>query len=803
MISNNFPNWDHYTSPIVEGRILLLWQRKFVQIEVIDEDDQLLHSKVKIHGLDTGFIFTAIYGKNSISERKLLWDKLAGFGMNLEIRKVGIKPFRFFNHWLDHSRFKEEVLLNWNKPVKGEGLSRIMGKLNRLKHCLKRFNNAEIELFKPPKIQRKEFYVLANKRTRATFKQISKISWLRFGDENSSFFHASVKKRKEQNRITTYVSNACETVYKEGCQRSNVQDKQDQKSSPDGYGAGFFKDLRNEIGEEISVLAILSFFDKGIIPADLNKTTISLVPKVDSPASAIDYRPIACCNTLYKCISKMICSRLSEVLPDLIHSNQGAFVRKRSLAHNVLIFQDLLKGYTRKHISARCLMKVDLSKAYDTVDWEFIMDLLKGLCFPTKFIKWIMVCLCGTSYTLMLNGRLHGTFQGKKGLRQGDPISPLLFVLVMEYLTRLLIHASNSKGFGYHPMCKSLKLTNLCFADDLVIFCKGNASSLNITQHAFTEFCNATGLTANATKSSIYFGGVSDDTKKLLKGIAKMEEGSFPLKYLGVNLRPTKWKASDCGGIINKIQKNLHCWSSRHLSFAGKAQLINSILLGIRSYWMSIFILPQKVTKEIDKLCRNFLWGSSLNQRKLHFSSWEKICLPKNHGGIGVRESQKWNVAMMARYIWALSTKQDSLWIRWVDAVYMKGEEYFWSFTPCQDMSWYFRKLVNLRDKIDKQAVYDAGISGKFRIGKFYNSLISAPQVLYHKDVWHKLKMPKHRFILWQAINGNLQTRDRLVKGQVCSVTLLQICGGGVEIVPCLVHRNSVSLKKLVVHQGH
>ncbi|KAF4360639.1 hypothetical protein F8388_011274 [Cannabis sativa] len=79
-------------------------------------------------------------------------------------------------------------------------------------------------------------------------------------------------------------------------------------------------------------------------------------------------------------------------------------------------------------------------------------------------------------------------------------------------------------------------------------------------------------------------------------------------------------------------------------------------------------------------------------------------------------------------------------------------------------MSWYFRKLVNLRDKIDKQVVYDAGISGKFRIGKFYNSLISAPQVLYHKDVWHKLKMPKHRFILWQAINGNLQTRDRLAK---------------------------------------
>ncbi|XP_062093652.1 uncharacterized mitochondrial protein AtMg01250-like [Humulus lupulus] len=162
-------------------------------------------------------------------------------------------------------------------------------------------------------------------------------------------------------------------------------------------------------------------------------------------------------------------------------------------------------------------MKIDLSKDYDMLDWNFLEDILTAFCFPNKFIKWIMACLKDPTYLILMNGRIQGEFRGKKGLRQGDPISPLLFVLAMEYCTWLLCQASMEKGFRFHPKCKPLKIVNLCFADDLFIFCKGVSSSVQLMGDGFTEFCLASGLSANMEKSQVYFGGLAErETHQLL-----------------------------------------------------------------------------------------------------------------------------------------------------------------------------------------------------------------------------------------------------------------------------------------------
>lgn len=116
-------------------------------------------------------------------------------------------------------------------------------------------------------------------------------------------------------------------------------------------------------------------------------------------------------------------------------------------------------------------------------------------------------------------------------------------------------------------------------------------------------------------------------------------------------MRPTKWKPEDCGVIVKKIKLRLHTWASRHLSYAGRIQLIHSVLFGLRNYWMSIFILPQSVVKEVEKLCRGFLWGLNGNRSKLHIASWEKVCLQKAYGGLGFREGAKWNRAILAKYV--------------------------------------------------------------------------------------------------------------------------------------------------------
>ena len=140
---------------------------------------------------------------------------------------------------------------------------------------------------------------------------------------------------------------------------------------------------------------------------------------------------------MYKCISKLLCNRLKKVLPSVIDQSQGTFVSGRQLIFNVLMCQEVARGYNRKHVSPRCMMKIDLRKAYDSVYWEFVEELLASLKFSSMFIKWVMSCVTTPTCTLHMNEDDYGYFVGGRGLRQGDPLSSLIFVLVMEYLSRL------------------------------------------------------------------------------------------------------------------------------------------------------------------------------------------------------------------------------------------------------------------------------------------------------------------------------------------------------------------------------
>ncbi|XP_075091932.1 uncharacterized protein LOC142172066 [Nicotiana tabacum] len=233
---------------------------------------------------------------------------------------------------------------------------------------------------------------------------------------------------------------------------------------------------------------------------------------MEDPEYASQYRPISCCNVVYKGISKMLCSRLTHAVSQLEADNQATFIPRRSMMHNVLICHDLLRHYNRK-TSARCLMNIDLRKAYDLVEWKFLEEVLKGFGFPEKFLQLIMTCVKSTKFSIKINGEGHGYFEGRRGLRQGDLMSPLLFVLVMEYLSRTLKFMSGLPNFQFHPMCKQLKLTHLIFADDLMILCKGNIALVTRVMEALPHFSKASGLIANLKKSNIFIARVDEVTK--------------------------------------------------------------------------------------------------------------------------------------------------------------------------------------------------------------------------------------------------------------------------------------------------
>ncbi|GKB70196.1 putative reverse transcriptase domain, reverse transcriptase zinc-binding domain protein [Tanacetum coccineum] len=214
-----------------------------------------------------------------------------------------------------------------------------------------------------------------------------------------------------------------------------------------GITAGSLKRLGSGILWAMNLLkAIHEFFTNGKLLKELNHTIIALIPKVKSPSRVNDYRPISCCNVLFKCISKIIANRIKQSLKILISPNQSAFIPGRSISDNILLTQELMHNYHLDRGTPRCAFKVDIQKAYDTVDWVFLRKILKGFGFHDRMVSWIMECVTTTSYSISIN------------------------VLTL-MLQRRVMEADN---FSYHRYCAKLDLINLCFADDLFLFAYGD-----------------------------------------------------------------------------------------------------------------------------------------------------------------------------------------------------------------------------------------------------------------------------------------------------------------------------------------
>lgn len=351
----------------------------------------------------------------------------------------------------------------------------------------------------------------------------------------------------------------------------------------DGFNAYFFKKSWAIIGGEI-IEGVQQFFCTGYLPQEMNVALISLIPKKENATAVRDFRPIACCTVMYKIISKVLANRLQRVLDVIICDSQSAFVQGRLIFDNIILSHELVKGYNRKHISPRCMVKVDIQKAYDSVEWPFIKQMLDELGFPYQFTKWIMICLTSVTYTINVNGELVEPFQARRGIRQGDPISPYLFVICMEYLNRCLMGLEQNRNFHYHPRCKKLHLTHVCFADDLLLFTRGDVSSIRQLMEVLDRFARVSGLIANQQKSNVYFGGVDSGTKQEILDATGMTEGQLPFKYLGVPLSTQKLSMLQCQPLINRILQKMNTWAAKLLSYAGRVQLIQTVIFGIQKY---------------------------------------------------------------------------------------------------------------------------------------------------------------------------------------------------------------------------
>ena len=192
--------------------------------------------------------------------------------------------------------------------------------------------------------------------------------------------------------------------------------------------------------------AMTSFFEVGRLPSEVNSSLIVLIPKTNNPCSFNNYRPINLCNVVYKIISKLLVFKLRTILHKLISPYQSAFIHNRWIAKNRIIFQEMLHSFkVRKMKEGLMAIKLDLQKAYDKVNWSFINVVLIKFGFNDVFINWIMECITSVSFEVLINGGNSESFKPKRGLRQGDPLSPYILILGQEILSRLL-----EKEFRHH-----------------------------------------------------------------------------------------------------------------------------------------------------------------------------------------------------------------------------------------------------------------------------------------------------------------------------------------------------------------
>ena len=373
----------------------------------------------------------------------------------------------------------------------------------------------------------------------------------------------------------------------------------DKAPGIDGYNAFFFKHTWQIIKRDI-IEAVQSFFTTGKLYKAFNCTLVSLIPKVQNPTTVKEYRPIACCTVVYKIISKVLTNRLHGIIKSVICDSQAGFIPGRKIGDNIILAHELVKAYTRKNVSPRSMLKIYLQKAYDSVEWPFLEQVMEGLGFPDLFTQWVMKCVKTVNYTIVVNGQNTQRFDAAKGLRQGDPMSPFLFTLAMEYLSRLLKGLKEEKNFKYHPKCAKLDVTHLCFANDLLLFSRGDLNSIKELHKCFTEFSQASGLQANLNKSSIYCGGVQKEVRQQIVQQLGYTIKELPFKYLGVPLSSKKLNTIQWYPLIDKIMARINSWTAKKLSYARRAQLVKTVLFGVQAYWAQLFIIPAKIIKLIE-----------------------------------------------------------------------------------------------------------------------------------------------------------------------------------------------------------
>jgi hypothetical protein len=386
-------------------------------------------------------------------------------------------------------------------------------------------------------------------------------------------------------------------------------------------------------------------------------------------------------------------------LDGIISESQSAFIPGRMITDNALIAFECIHAIQQDNSdrSNFCAYKLDLAKAYDRVDWKYLENVLVKLGFHWKWVQWVMACVTTVRYSVRFNGVLLDTFQPTRGLRQGDPLSPYLFLFVADGLSKVLQHeARNGSIEGVRVCRRAPEITQLLFADDSLLFFRANSSQASYVKMALDRYSRAIGQLINFDKCSILFNAKQEGNV--------MDEVKTQAKYLGLPTPEGRMKAEKFQAITERLIKRCSAWDERNLSSAGKEVLIKSVAQAIPVYVMSIFILLGTVHEALMRCIRRFWWGETAAKRKTHWIAWDKFTIAKGKGGLGFRDLKLFNQALLAKQAWRLIDRPDSLCARVLKTKYYpNGNLLDTSFPIDQSPTW--RAIVHGLELLKKGTI--------------------------------------------------------------------------------------------------
>lgn len=340
----------------------------------------------------------------------------------------------------------------------------------------------------------------------------------------------------------------------------------------------------------------------------------------------------------FKVISKIIADRLAQILPTVISKNQKGFIQGRNIKDCLCLASEAINLRHKKSYAGNIALKIDITKSFDTLDWNFLLKVLNCFGFNNTFCNWIKTILASATLSISINGAQQGYFSCSRGVRQGHPLSPLLFCLAEEALSRGIEKLVEEGKVKLITSSRNLQMPSHCFyADDIMIYCKGNIESLEALRDLFTKYANSAGQVISCRKSTIYSGGISPTRLQNIINLLGCRVGTLPFNYLGVPIFKGRPKACYLQPIADKVKSKLSAWKASLLSIAGRVQLVKSVVTSMLTHTFAIYSWPISLLKDMERCIKNFIWSGDTSKRKLVTVAWKKICNPYEEGGLGIR----------------------------------------------------------------------------------------------------------------------------------------------------------------------